>query len=116
MDDPYIVPAEEVPYYAAATKKERELNSNDRAVLDKLEGNMSLSELAEATELSEDIVFRSLRKLESMYEVTRVQINGNNKWYFARYLEGFADRDESICHIIEQYLECFAPATAKEIA
>ena len=116
MDDPYIVPAEEVPYYAAATKKERELNSNDRAVLDKLEGSMSLSELAEATELSEDIVFRSLRKLESMYEVTRVQINGNNKWYFARYLEGFADRDESICHIIEQYLECFAPATAKEIA
>ncbi|MBO6083562.1 MAG: ATP-dependent helicase, partial [Candidatus Methanomethylophilaceae archaeon] len=52
----------------------------------------------------------------SMYEVTRVQINGNNKWYFARYLDGFADRDESLCRIIEQYLECFAPATVKEIA
>ena len=116
MDDPYIVPAEEVPYYAAATRKERELNPTDRLVLDRLEGSMSLSELAEATEQSEDVVFRSLRKLESMYEVTRVQINGNNKWYFARYLEGFADREESICRIIAQYLECFAPATVKEIA
>ncbi len=116
MEDPYVVPAEEVPYYAAATRKERELNSADRQVLDKLEGSMSLAEIAEATELSEDVVFRSLRKLESMYEVTRVQINGNNKWYFARYLEGFADRDESICRIIAQYLECFAPATVKEIA
>ena len=116
MDDPYIVPAEEIPYYASATKKDRELNQADRAVLDKLEGTMTLSELAEATELSEDVVFRSLRKLESMYEVTRVQINGNNKWYFARYLDGFRDRDESLCHIIEQYLECFAPATVKEIA
>ena len=116
MDDPYIVPAEEIPFYASATRKERELNQADRQVLDRLADSMTLSELAEATGLSEDVVFRSLRKLESMYEVTRVQINGNNKWYFAKYLDGFADRDESICRIIAQYLECFAPATKKEIA
>ena len=116
LDDPHIVPAEEVPYYAAATRRTRELNSADRNVLDKLVGSMSLSDLALATELSEDVVFRSLRKLESMYEVTRVEINGNNKWYFARYRDGFADRDESLCRIIAQHLECFAPATVREIA
>ncbi len=116
MDDPYIAPIDEVPYYASATRKERELNDTDKAVLDKLSGEMALSDLALATELSEDMVFRTLRKLESMYLVTRSSVNGNNKWYFSRYEGGFPDKDESVCRIIEQYLECFAPATVREIA
>lgn len=116
LDDPYVVCADEIPYYASATKKDRELNFKDQAVLDKLNGSISIDDIVLETELSEDVVFRSLRKLESMYEITRTGINGNNKWFYSRYDYGFADRDESLGHIIEQHLECFAPSTTKEIA
>lgn len=116
LDDPHVAPADDIQFYASATRRERELNGTDRLVLDKLAGRMPLSELALATDLSEDSVFRSLRKLESMYEVTRSEINGSNKWYYSRYDRGFADRLESTCRIVSKHLECFAPATMREIA
>ncbi|MBQ2762353.1 MAG: ATP-dependent helicase, partial [Candidatus Methanomethylophilaceae archaeon] len=85
MDDPHIMILEEIPYYASATKKERELNDVDNKVLSAMGEKSALSDIVAETELSEDEVFRSVRKLESMYLVTRIGIAGNNKWYFSHY-------------------------------
>ncbi len=118
LDDPHIMVAEDIPYYATATKKERELTEVDEKVMAKVteDDNIALSDISTDLELSEDVVFRSMRKLESMYLVTRTGINGNNKWYFSEYKDGFADKDESMDHVILTHLECFAPATLKEIS
>ena len=56
MDDPYIMTAEEVGYYAAATVKERELNDIDVKVLDETGKNTPIKEISNKLEISEDIV------------------------------------------------------------
>ncbi|MBE6526095.1 MAG: ATP-dependent helicase, partial [Thermoplasmata archaeon] len=116
MDDPHIMILEEIPYYASATKKERELNDVDNKVLSAMGEKSALSDIVAETELSEDEVFRSVRKLESMYLVTRIGIAGNNKWYFSHYDLDFPDKDESVDFVISRHLECFAPSTVKEIS
>ena len=115
LDDPHIMVYDEVPYYAAATAKEREFSDVDTKVFDRIVGKVTLQEVAEALELSEDMVFRSLRKLESMYLVTRTDISGT-KWYFARFEMTLPDKVSSSERIIARHLECFAPATIQEIA
>lgn len=116
MDDPYIMVTEEIPYYAAATKKERDLTDVDQKVLDKvLKGDTTLAEIAVETEETEDTVFRSLRKLESMYLVTRSDIS-NLKWTFSIFKRELPDKKESTDRIVLRHLECFAPATIQEIS
>ena len=116
MDDPYVTLLEEIPYYASATRRERELNDIDRKVLGAVTGNNSLTTIAETLELSEDSVYRSLRKLESMYLVTRTSVSGQNKWMFSPYDLDFPDKRESVDRVVKQHLECFAPATLQEIS
>lgn len=117
LDDPHIMLSEEIPYYATATRKQKELTEDDEKVLGALTDEaLSLSEISMKSGVDEDIAFRCMRKLESMYLMTRVDISGNNKWEFARYLDGFADEDESVDRIIVRFLDCFAPATMQEIA
>jgi len=116
MDDPYVVETAEVPYYKAATRKDRELTDVDSAVLERTGEGATLAEIAADLEVSEDMAFRSLRKLESMYLVTRVDISGNGKWTFARVDIPDEDRNASIDRIVLRYLECFAPATVQEVA
>ncbi len=117
LDDPHIMLSEEIPYYATATRKQKELTEDDEKVLGALTDEaLSLSEISMKSGVDEDIAFRCMRKLESMYLITRVDISGNNKWEFARYLDGFADEDESADRIIVRFLDCFAPATMQEIA
>ncbi|MBE6517481.1 MAG: ATP-dependent helicase [Thermoplasmata archaeon] len=116
FDDPHVMILEDVPYYASATRRERELNDIDRAVLDKIGENTSMASIAEALEQSEDIVYRSMRKLESMYLITRTAVTGANKWLFSHYDLDFPERRGSIDRAVLQHLECFAPATVQEIA
>ncbi len=117
LDEPHIMLTEEIPFYAAATKKEKDLMPEDKKVLEALTDEaMALSDISAKLEMDEDVVFRSMRKLESMYLMTRVQISNNNKWYFAKYLDGFAEQDEACDRVIMRFLECFAPATVQEIS
>ena len=117
LDEPHIMTSEEIPYYASATKKDKDLTDDDRKVLDAVNDEpIALSDISSKLEMDEDVTFRCMRKLESMYLVTRVDISANNKWYFCRYKDGFADPQESADRIILRFLDCFAPATIQEIS
>lgn len=116
LDDPHIMVRSEIPIYANATAKERELNEIDQKVYEKVGDRTALSDITSALEISEDVTFRSMRKLESMYLVTRSDLTANNKWYFSRvdYLK--LDKNKCLDEIALRYLECFAPATVPEVA
>ncbi len=116
MDDVHIMVTSEAPYYAAATRKERSLTGIDEDVYERVGDGASISEIAEALEASDDAVLRSLRKLESMYKVTRVDIDGRGKWTFARIEYPEIDRRAATDRIVLRYLDCFAPATVQEVA
>lgn len=116
LDETHVMIASEVPYYAAATRKDRRLNETDEAVLAHMGDRTALSQIATDLEISEDKAFRSVRKLESMYLVARTGIAGNNRWFFSKAEYPEVDRTEAIDRIILRYLECFAPATLQEIA
>ena len=116
LDETHIMNIEEVPYYAAATRRERELNDTDRAVYDRIGQNTAMSEITAELEVSEDVTFRSVRKLESMYLITRTDVTGNNRWFFSRVRYPEVDRRRAVDRIVLRYLECFAPATVQEVA
>ncbi len=117
LDDPHIMLSEEIPHYASATGKQKELTHDDEVVLSTVKGAvLPLNEIAEKAELDEDVTFRCIRKLESMYLMTRVGITGNNRWLFSEYLDGTADPEVSADRIISRFLNCFAPATLQEIS
>ncbi|MCL2031657.1 MAG: ATP-dependent helicase [Methanomassiliicoccaceae archaeon] len=116
LDEPHIMVRSEVPIYAAATAKERELNDIDVKVLERVGNGTALSEITAALEISEDVTFRSMRKLESMYLVTRTDITANNKWYFSKADYPPLDKDKCLDEIVFRYLGCFAPSTVPEVA
>ncbi len=115
LDEPHIMAADELPFYAEATKKIRELNDTDRAVYDAIDMDTQLSEIAEKLEISEDMAIRSIRKLESMYMITRSDLSGS-KWLFGRVEYPEVDRNEAMDRIVLRYLDCFAPATVQEVS
>ncbi|MCL2295509.1 MAG: winged helix DNA-binding domain-containing protein, partial [Methanomassiliicoccaceae archaeon] len=116
MDEPHIMVKSEIPTYAAATAKERELNETDLKVLEQVGERTALSDITAALEISEDVTFRSMRKLESMYLVTRTDITANNKWYFSRTDFPKKDKNKCLDEIIFRHLECIAPSTVPEVA
>lgn len=116
MDEPHIMAASEVPVYAAATVKERELSELDAQVYGRVEQRTALKEIADGLEASEDAVSRSLRKLESMYLVTRTDVTANGRWRFGRADHPELNRSASIDAAVLRFLECFAPATVHEVA
>jgi ATP-dependent Lhr-like helicase len=116
LDEPHIMAVAEIRHYAAATRKERELTETDAAVLGCVEGQVALSDITERLGISEDVTFRSVRKLESMYLVTRTDVTSKNKWYFSRYSPEPEDRARAIDRTVYRYLGCFAPATVQEVA
>ena len=116
LDEPHIMVSEEIPYYAAATRRERELTDVDRAVYEKVTGDTPLSEISADLEISDDVAFRSMRKLESMYLVTRTDVTGNNRWMFSKVSYPEVDKRRAADRIVMRYLECFAPATVQEVA
>ena len=116
LDEPHIMVSEEIPYYVAATRRERELTDVDRAVYERVTGDTPLSEISADLEISDDVAFRSMRKLESMYLVTRTDVTGNNRWMFSKVSYPEVDRRRAADRIVMRYLECFAPATVQEVA
>ncbi len=116
MDDVHIMASSEAPYYAAATRKERTLSDIDEDVLRRVGDGATVSEIAGDLEASDDVVLRSLRKLESMYKVARVDVDGHGKWTFARVEYPEIDRKAAVDRIVLRYLDCFAPATVQEAA
>lgn len=116
LDEPHIMTASEIPKYAAATAKARDLTEQDSAVYNLIKERTAMSEITAALEISEDSTFRSVRKLESMYLITRTDLAANNRWYFGRASPSEADRRTSTDEIVLRYLECFAPAAAHEVA
>lgn len=116
MDEPQVMVREEAGYYAAATRKVRELTDVDSAVYDAISENTPLSEVSSSLDLSEDVVFRSSRKLESMYLIARSDITGNNRWLFSRVSYPEMDRNQAMDRIVMRFLECFSPATVQEVA
>lgn len=116
LDEPHIMVSEEIPYYAAATRRERELTDVDRAVYERVTGDTPLSEISADLEISDDVAFRSMRKLESMYLVTRTDVTGNNRWMFSKVSYPEVDKRRAADRIVMRYLECFAPATVQEVA
>ncbi|MBR7153514.1 MAG: ATP-dependent helicase [Candidatus Methanomethylophilaceae archaeon] len=116
MDDVHIMESSEIPWYAAATRRHRELNDLDSQVLEYMSQPSTIAEIAAEVEASEDAVSRSLRKLESMYIVSRVDVDGRGKWTFDLVEYPEIDRFEAIDRIMLRFLECFAPTTVPEAA
>lgn len=116
LDEPHVMVSSEIPYYAAATRRERSLSDTEKAVLECIHDNTSLSEISSSLEISDDMTFRAVRKLESMYLVGRTDIAGPSKWLFSRVDYVKEDRRESIDRIVLRYLNIFAPATVQEVA
>ena len=115
LDEPHIMVSDEIPYYASATKKERELNETDRDVYDCITMDTPMSEVVEKLEISEDMAIRSIRKLESMYLITRSDLSGN-KWLFGRVDYPEVPRDDAMDRIVTRFLDCFAPASVQEVS
>jgi len=116
LDEPHVMTKSELPVYAAATVRQRELMDVDRQVYALIGQDTLLAGIGEQTGLSEDVVFRSVRKLESMYMVTRTGITENNRWYYSRCDPPTMDRKQAVDSAVLRYLECAAPTTVQEAA
>ena len=115
LDEPHIMVTEEIPYYAKATRKVREMNETDNDVYGCISVDTPMSEIVEKLEISEDMVIRSIRKLESMYMIARTYLLAN-KWLFSRVEYPDVDADEAADRIVMRFLECFAPASVQEVS
>ncbi len=116
LDDVHVMTSSEIPYYVAATRRIRELNDVERAVYDSIGRDTPLSDISAALDISDDVAYRAVRKLESMYLVTRTDVDGRNRWFFSRAQYPEVDRNRAVDRIVLRYLECFAPATVQEVA
>ncbi len=116
LDEPHVITGELVPEYAAATVRDRSLNDTDSAVYALIGKDTLLSDVKAGCDLSEDIIFRSVRKLESMYLVTRTGITENNRWYYSRCEPPSGDRASAVDAAVLRHLGCFAPLTVQEVS
>ncbi len=115
MDDPYIMAIEEIQFYAAATVKEREMTDIDKRVFDKISTDTAIKDIAVELEVSEDIVYRSIRKMEAMYKVSRTATTSKGKWLYSKADIPETDKNLATDRIVMRHLECFAPATVLEV-
>ena len=116
LDEVHIMTKSEVPEYAAATVRDRTLNEVDQQVYDLISQDTLLSDVHSQVEVSEDVVFRSVRKLESMYLITRTGITENNRWYFSRCTPPAGVDSAAVDSVVLRHLGCFAPVTVEETA
>lgn len=116
LDEPHMMTSSEIPKYAAATAKVRELTDLDKQVYACIGERTAMSEVTSQLEISEDTTFRSFRKLESMYLIARTDLAANNRWYFGKVEYPPMDRKQCVDDIVLRFLECYAPATVPEIA
>ena len=115
LDESHIMVADEIPFYAAATRKERTLSETDEAVLAEITEDVAMTDVAAKLEISEDMAIRSFRKLESMYLITRTDISGS-KWLYSRAEFPEVSKDEAVDRIVMRFLDCFAPVSVQEVS
>ena len=116
LDDPHVMVSSEASKYASALARPREMNEADEVVYGVLNERMTIPDMASKAELSESLVYRSIRKMESMYKVGRVALTSDYKWLFERVEHQAMDREKAIDDIVYRHLGCFAPATVPEVA
>ncbi len=115
IDDAYFVPSEDLPTYNAVLSKDRHLGELERTILQELVEPRTPQELAGSLELATDKVYPALRKLEATGTVGRVR-HADGRWSYQRREVEVRPRSEALDAVLLRHLECFAPATAEEIA
>jgi ATP-dependent Lhr-like helicase len=115
LDDPHFMAVDEAQYYASVCARDRDLNELDERLLQRLTPETGVDLLAAELDVSEDRILRSLRKLESMYLVGRVD-HVRGRWSYAPVDHPRPDRDSSLDRVLLRHLQCFAPQTAEEVA
>lgn len=116
LDEPHIMRASEWREYALATRRERDLNDLDRKVYGLVGEDTLLSDINSAAGATDDMVFRSLRKLESMYLITRTGITENNRWYYSRCDPPEGDVRAAVDSVVMRHLSGYGPMTPQEVA
>ncbi|MBE6527410.1 MAG: ATP-dependent helicase [Thermoplasmata archaeon] len=116
LDEPHIMVSSEWKDYALATKRDRTLNEADEKVYSLVGEDTLVSDINSAADLTDDIVFRSLRKLESMYLVTRTGITENNRWYFSRCTPPEGSRSAAMDAVMLRHIGSVGPVTYQEAA
>jgi ATP-dependent Lhr-like helicase len=115
IDDAYFVPTEDLPTYHSVLSKERDLGDLDRKALSVLDAPRTPQEVAEMLEVASDKVYPVLRKLEATGVVGRSSYS-DGRWHYLRREVATRPRQEALDEVLLRHLECFAPATAEEIA
>jgi len=115
IDDAYFVPAADLPTYLGVLARPRELGEADRQVLGALAEARTPAEVAAVLEMPSDKVHQALRKLEATGRVGRVGYR-DGKWAYQARDVPARPREEALDEVLVRYLECFAPATAQEVA
>jgi ATP-dependent Lhr-like helicase len=115
IDDAYFVPAEDVDTYLSVMARPRTLSDDEVRALSLLERPHTPAQLASALELPSTAVHQALRRLEATGRVGRSGYHGGKWLYQARTFQE-RPREDALDEILLRYLECFAPATAQEVA
>jgi ATP-dependent Lhr-like helicase len=115
IDDAYFVPTEDLPTYLSVLAKDRELGEVEQKILVELDEPRTASDLAGKLDMPGDKVHQALRKLEATGQVGRAAYR-EGKWLFQRREVEKRSRQDAMDEVLVHHLECFAPATAEEIA
>lgn len=116
LDEANVMVSSDWEEYALATVRERKFSESDRKVLSMVGEDTLSSEIASASGLTDDIVYRALRKLESMYLVTRTGITENGRWYYSRCTPPSGDRASAVDSVVMRFLSGSGPTTSQEAA
>ncbi len=115
IDDVHFVEASDLPYYASALRKERELNELEAKALAFLNEDRTAAEVEAHLNVESAKVTRVLRNLESAYLVTRTSYVGG-RWRFRELQVDPVVREKALDHVVTKFLNCFAPATVEEVS
>lgn len=115
IDDAYFVPAEDLDTYLTVMARSRSLSDDERRMLALLEEPHTAAKLASALEMPSSAVHQALRRLEAAGRVGRVGYR-DGKWLFRARTYGERPREDALDEVLVRHLECYAPATAEEIA
>lgn len=115
IDDAYFVPSEDADTYLTAMARTRNLSDDEVRALALLEKPYAAAKLASTLELPSSTVHQVLRRLEATGRVGRVGYR-DGKWVFRARTFVERPREDALDEVLVHHLECYAPATAEEIA
>ncbi len=115
IDDLQFVETSELPYYAAALRRERELGELETKALAYLDKERSGAEVEAHLGVESAKAARALRNLEAVYLVSRTSYVGG-KWRYRATNIAKADQEKARDHVVTKFLNCYAPATVEEVS